>query len=180
MNDSSKSSPQKNNSFCLFDSETTKIARIKAKTERKKALLENKARIEEIHSSTPKEKVIKTATLVGSLVVVSVIAILSLSSLFVFKIGCVDMHKILSIASTTLSIVLSIIAIIFTFNSGLNLENRFHDIEKLSGEIKQLNQSVNMLAARHDNAGKEQDQIDESGYSPLKDVTNNITPKQSQ
>lgn len=116
---------------------------IKSSIEAKKVI-----RLAEINRRQEQDKTYSkkdTREIVKKTVISTIIILLSLSLIIllsIFLVGNYDnydnLNKILNIVSLSLSITLSILAIIFTMISGMNFENRFHDIDKIQASLNTI------------------------------------------
>lgn len=116
---------------------------IKSSIEAKKVIrlaeINRRQEMDKTYSKKDTREIVKKTALSTTIILLSIMLIILLS---VFLVGNYDnyynLNKVLNIVSLSLSITLSILAIIFTMISGMNFENRFHDIDKIQASLNTL------------------------------------------
>lgn len=116
---------------------------IKSSIEAKKVIrlaeINRRQEKDKTYSRKDSREIVKKTAISTTIIIQSLALIIFLS---IFLVGNYDnydnLNKVLNIVSLSLSITLSILAIIFTMISGMNFENRFHDIDKIQASLNTL------------------------------------------
>ena len=128
--------------MCSHNYKDISLARIESKRAIELARIKSEPEAYYTHNSRFKKDIRQKYIFISIIIILIILVIGLLSFIFVNKLEFPEISNFLSIASLITSIILSVLAIIFTFTSGLNLENRFHDVDRVLTKFEDYQQTT--------------------------------------